>query len=113
MDGFEIHLALLNKRARVIKSPFYLTVINEHPFTVSVDRVALTEYFILIDGPDKSDQIKIKVYKTIVDGKWYDETYSDEAQFNSPEFGIPAINAELKKMIDIHESQHANIGGRI
>jgi hypothetical protein len=104
---FDINLSLLNKKGHVKKSPFPLTIIREGMFTVSVDQLPLTEYFILIDHKDKKEQIKTKVYKTAAEGKWYDKNYSEEAESNSPEFGIPEIIAEIKQAIDMYEIQHA------
>lgn len=104
-DSFDIDLALLNKRANVEKSPFYLTIIREGFFSVTVDSLPLTEYYILIDHQEKSQQIKAKVYKTVAEGKWYDVNYSEEAQMNSPEFGIPDINRQIKAAIDAYECQ--------
>ncbi|MBS1669670.1 MAG: hypothetical protein JST58_20040 [Bacteroidetes bacterium] len=109
MEIFEIQIGLLNKNAVVKKSPFFLTVINEQRFNVSVDRVPLIEYFVLIAGKDKTEDIKIKVYRNIADGKWYDENYSVDSQFNSPEFGIPSINSEVKKLIDSYENHLVKI----
>ncbi len=62
--------------------------------------------FFLI-GPIKGEQMKLKFYKTVSDGKWYDKSYSEEAELHSPEFGIPEINKEIKAVLDAHESQTA------
>ena len=104
-EKFEMDLALINKKGLVKKSPFYLTVIREVLFTVSVEQVPLTEYYVLIAADDYKDQLKIKVYRAS-DGRWYDKTFSEEAESNSPEFGIPAINQQLKAAIDSYESVH-------
>jgi len=101
---FELELALLNKKAEVTKSAFALTIIRENMFSVSVDRLPLVEYFVLINSQDKKDRIITKVYKTTSDGKWYDKNYSEEAESNSPEFGIPEIIHEIKKAINSRES---------
>lgn len=102
---FDINLDILHKKASVKKSPFSLTIIREGMFTVSVDNLPLVEYFILIDNQDKKQQIKTKVYKTVADGKWYDKNYSEEAESNSPEFGIPEVINEIKQAINVYESQ--------
>ena len=104
-EKFEIDLALINKRALVKKTPFYLTVIREVLFTVSVEQVPLTEYYVLVLADDQKEQLKIKVYKA-ADGRWYDKTFSEEAESNSPEFGIPVINQQVKAAIDSYESVH-------
>ncbi|HTQ27509.1 MAG TPA: hypothetical protein VMI35_05240 [Puia sp.] len=108
-EVFEINLPLLNKKALVRKGPYYLTIIRESMSNVSVDRLPLTEYFVFIDHPNKPDQIKAKLFKTVEDGKWYDNAYSEEAESNSPEFGIPEINKEIKKAIDAYEAQRAGM----
>ena len=105
---FDIDLAILHKKAQVKKSPYSLTIIREGMFTVSVDHLPLTEYFIFIGHEDKREQVKIKVYKTVNEGKWYDKNYSEEAESNSPEFGIPGINREIKQAIDMYEAEHVN-----
>jgi hypothetical protein len=105
MEYFEIFLPALNKKTEVLKSDFNLTVLNEHNFNLSVDRIDLYEYFVLIKGEHPSEHFKIKVYKTIANNKWYDESYSEDAEFNSPEFGIAEINQTVKRLIDEHESQ--------
>ena len=50
---FDINLAILNKKAHVRKSAFYLTILKEGMFSVSVSRLPLIEYFVLIDHEDK------------------------------------------------------------
>jgi hypothetical protein len=100
---FELELTLLNKKAQVMKSSFALTIIRESMFSVSVDRLPLIEYFVLIDSPNKNERIITKVYKTTTDGRWYDKYYSEEAESNSPEFGIPEIIHEIKQAINTHE----------
>jgi len=50
--------------------------------------------------------MKFKFYKTTSDAKWYDKAYSEEAELNSPEFGMPEMNKELKAVIDNFETQH-------
>jgi hypothetical protein len=108
-EVFEINLPLLNKKALVRKSPYYLTIIRESLSNVSVDRLPLMEYFVFIDHPHKADQIKAKLFKTVAEDKWYDNAYSEEAESNSPEFGIPEINKEIKKAIDSYEAEHASL----
>jgi hypothetical protein len=58
---------------------------------VSVDKLPLIEYYVF-DSPVKSEQLKLKFCKTVSDGKWYDKSYSEEAELHSPEFGIPEMN---------------------
>ena len=36
------------------------------------------------------------------------KSYSEEAELNSPEFGIPEMNQELKAVLDAHDAEHAN-----
>ena len=108
-EVFDITLPILNKKASVRKAPYYLTIIRESLSNVSVDRMPLTEYFVFIDSPNKHDQIKAKLFRTIADGRWYDNAYSEEAETNSPEFGIPEINKEMKKAIDQYEAQLAGV----
>jgi hypothetical protein len=108
-EVFEVLLPLMNKKALVRKSTYSLTIIREGSSSVTVDRLPLTEYFAFIDNPNKADQIKAKLYKT-EDGQWYDNTHSEEAESNSPEFGIPDINREIKKAIDSHEAELAREG---
>jgi hypothetical protein len=100
---FQIHLALLNRQAEVKKSSYFLSILREGLYSVSVERVPLIQYYAFFDSPVKGEQIKVKVYKTVADGKWYDKLYSEEAEINSPEFGIPAINEEVKQAIDVFE----------
>ena len=102
-QAFNIHLTLLNKTALVKKAPYFLTIIREGFFSVSVDRLPLIEYFVLIDHDDRKQQIKSKVYKTVSDGRWYDAGYGEEAETNSPEFGIPEINQQIKVAIAHYE----------
>ena len=52
--------------------------------------------------------MKLKFYKTVSDGKWYDKSYSEEAELNSPEFGIPEMNKELKAVLDAYECRLQN-----
>lgn len=91
------------------KSPFSLVILREGLYSVSVDKLPLIEYYVFFDSPLKSDQIKLKFYKTVSDGKWYDKSYSEEAESHSPEFGIPEMNAELKSAIGAYETTHAHI----
>lgn len=104
---FQISLSLLNRTGQVKRSPFDLTILREMPFSVSIENLPLIEYYVLFDHPSKAEQIKAKVYKTTTDKKWYDGQYSEEAELKSPEFGIPEINMEIKKAIDIYESRYA------
>jgi len=108
---FQMHFALLNRVGEVRKSPYSLVILREGLYSVSVDKVPLTEYYIYFDGLFKTDQIKLKFYKTVSDGKWYDKSYSEEAELHSPEFGIPEMNAEMKAAIDVYESTHAEVNG--
>jgi len=108
---FQMHFALLNRVGEVRKSPYSLVILREGLYSVSVDKVPLTEYYIYFDGPFKTDQIKLKFYKAVSDGKWYDKSYSEEAELHSPEFGIPEMNAEMKAAIDVYESTHAEVNG--
>ena len=104
---FQLHFPLLNRTAKVRKSPYSLVILREGLYSVSVDKLPLTEYFVFFDSPVKSDQMKLKFYKTQSDVKWYDKSYSEDAELNSPEFGIPEINTELKRAIDAYEAAHA------
>jgi len=109
-DVFDILLPLINKKALVKKSPFSLTIIRENQSSVSVDRLPLIEYFVLIDHPQKAEQIKAKLYKTTTDGRWYDRSYNEDSESNSPEFGIPEINREIKMAIDQYENARSQVG---
>jgi hypothetical protein len=104
---FQLHFPLLNKVAKIRKSSFSLVILKEGLYSVSVNRLPLIEYFVFFDSPVKGEQLKFKFYKTVSDGKWYDKFYSEEAELNSPEFGIPEMNTELKAVLDAHEAQHA------
>ena len=107
-EVFQIDVALFRKHGQVKKNPFDLTLLREGLFSVSVDSLPLTEYYVFFDHPLKSEQIKVKVYKTL-DGKWYDKNYSEEAELYSPEFGAPEIANEIKRAIDAYELQHEKI----
>ena len=107
-ETFQIHFALLNRTGEVRESPFSLVILREGLYSVSVDKVPLIEYYIFFDSPFKADQIKLKFYKTVSDGKWYDKSYSEEAELHSPEFGIPEMNVELKTAIDAYETTHVH-----
>ncbi len=100
---FTIHSVILNRTASIRKSDYFLSTLKEGLYSVSVERVPLIQYYAFFDSAVKAEQIKIKIYKAVSDGKWYDAAYSEDAQTNSPEFGIPAVNAELKKMVDFFE----------
>jgi hypothetical protein len=106
---FQIDVSALHKSGQVKKAPYNLTILREGQFSVSVERLPLTEYFVFFDDPIKAEQIKVKVYKTL-DGAWYDKNYSEEAEVYSPEFGLPQINSEIKKAIDAYESKHKRVG---
>jgi|SRR5580765_5601702 len=104
---FQLHFPLLNRVGKVRKSPYSLVILREGLYSVSVDKLPLVEYYVFFDSPLKSEQLKLKFYKTVSDGKWYDKSYSEEAELNSPEFGIPEMNNELKVLLDAYELQHA------
>ena len=104
---FQLHFPLLNRVAKVRKSPYSLVILREGLYSVSVDKLPLVEYYVFFDSPVKGEQMKLKFYKTVSDGKWYDKSYSEEAELNSPEFGIPEINNELKALLDAHDAAHA------
>jgi hypothetical protein len=104
---FQLHFPLVNKVAKIRKSPYSLVILREGLYSVSVDKLPLVEYYVFFDSPVKGDQLKFKFYKTVTDGKWYDKTYSEEAELKSPEFGIPEMNAELKAVLDVYDAQHA------
>ena len=108
-ETYQMHFALLNRAGEVRKSPYSLVILREGLYSVSVDKVPLVEYYIYFDSPFKADQIKLKFYKTVSEGKWYDKTYSEEAELHSPEFGIPEMNAGLKAAVDAYESTHAQV----
>ena len=101
---FPLYFPLVNRTATIRKSPYSLVILREGLYSVSVDKLPLVEYFVFFDSPLKSDQMKLKFYKTKSDGKWYDKSISEEAELNSPEFGIPGMNDELKALIDAYES---------
>ena len=103
---FQLHFPLLNRVAKIRKSPYSLVILREGLYSVSVDKLPLVEYFVFFDSPVKTEQLKLKFYKTVSDGKWYDKSYSEEAELNSPEFGIPEMNKELKAVLDFYEAQH-------
>jgi hypothetical protein len=104
---FQLHFPLLNRAAKIRKSPYSLVILREGLYSVSVDKLPLIEYYVYFDSPLKSEQLKLKFYKTVSDGKWYDKSYSEEAELNSPEFGIPEMNKELKAVLDAYEAAHA------
>ncbi len=106
----QFNLEALHRNGMVRKADYDLTILREGLFSVSVDRLPLVEYFVFFDHPVKSEQIKVKVYKT-PDGKWYDNRYSEEAELNSPEFGAPAINKEIKDAIDMYEAGVGQVKG--
>ena len=101
---FPLYFPLVNRTATIRKSPYSLVILREGLYSVSVDKLPLVEYFVFFDSPLKSEQMKLKFYKTKSDGKWYDKSISEEAELNSPEFGIPGMNEELKALIDAYES---------
>jgi hypothetical protein len=104
---FQLHFPLVNRVAKIRKSPYSLVILREGLYSVSVDKLPLIEYYVFFDSPVKGEQLKLKFYKTVSDGKWYDKSYSEEAELNSPEFGIPEMNNELKAVIDAYEAEHA------
>src|SRR5664279_3445382 len=101
---FTLHFPLVNRDAKVKRTSYSLVILREDSYSVSVDKLPLVEYYVFFDSPLKGDQMKFKFYKTM-EGKWYDKSYSEEAELHSPEFGIPGMNAELKALLDIHETQ--------
>ena len=104
---FQLHFPLINRVAKIRKSPYSLVILREGLYSVSVDKLPLVEYYVFFDSPVKGEHLKFKFYKTLSDGKWYDKLYSEEAELNSPEFGIPEMNAELKVILDAYEAEHA------
>jgi hypothetical protein len=104
---FQLHFPIVNRVAKIRKSPYSLVILREGLYSVSVDKLPLIEYYVFFDSPIKGEQMKLKFYKTVSDGKWYDKNYSEEAELHSPEFGIPEINREIKAVLDAHESQTA------
>jgi hypothetical protein len=108
VQEFQLHFPLLNREAQIRKSNYSLVILREGLYSVSVDRLPLTEYFVFFNNPVKSEQLKFKFYKT-KEGKWYDKSYSEEAELNSPEFGLPQINTGLKAVIDVYEAEPANV----
>jgi hypothetical protein len=108
MQQFNINLSSINRSARVYTAPFRLTVLNGELGDITVDSIPLKEYYVLADGYYTLEPTKHKVYKTVEGGFWYDKHFSEDAEFNSPEFGIPQINEEIKKAIDALEGSHAH-----
>jgi len=104
---YQLHFPIVIRIAKVRTSPYSLVILREGLYSVSVDKLPLVEYYVFFDSPMKGEQLKLKFYKTVSDGKWYDKTYSEEAELNSPEFGIPEINKELKAVLDAHDAQTA------
>src|SRR5450755_3297131 len=102
---FQLHFPLINRVAKIRKSPYSLVILREGLYSVSVDKLPLVEYYVFFDSPVKGEQLKFKFYKTQSEGKWYDKAYSEEAELNSPEFGIPEMNRELKAFLDTYEAQ--------
>lgn len=105
-EEFQLHFPLVNRVAQVRKSPYSLVILREGLYSVSVDKLPLVEYFVFFDSPVKGEQLKLKFYKTLSDGRWYDKFYSEEAELNSPEFGIPEMNRELKAVLDAYDATH-------
>lgn len=106
MQQFNINLPSLNKSARVYTAPFRLTVLKGELGDITVDSIPLKEYYVLADGYYTLEPTKHKVYKTLDSAAWYDRQFSEDAEFNSPEFGIPQINEEIKRAIDAYEAAH-------
>ncbi|MFI5186484.1 MAG: hypothetical protein ACHQF0_07160 [Chitinophagales bacterium] len=111
-ETFKVEVPDLHKTGYVKKAPFYLSILREGLFSVSVERLPLVEYFVFFDHAAKAEQMKMKMYKTL-DGKWYDKNYSEEAEVYSPEFGITEINHEIKNAIDRYESRHEKVNDYI
>ncbi len=97
---------MINRIAEIKKTPYSLVILREGFYSVSVDRIPLIEYYVFFDNPVKTEQIKLKFYKTVSDGKWYDKKYSEEAELHSPEFGIAEMNEGLKNALDAYETAH-------
>ena len=106
MQQFKINLPALNKSARVYSKPFHLTVLKEEGGQVRIENLELKEYYVMVDGYYTIDPTKHKVYRNIMTGQWYDKNFSEDAEFNSPEFGIPEINAQVKQAIDRYETEN-------
>jgi hypothetical protein len=104
---FQLNFPLVNRVAQIKKSPYSLVILREGLYSISVDKLPLVEYFVFFDSPVKGEQMKFKFYKTVSDGKWYDKSYSEEAELHSPEFGIPEMNKGLKAVLDTYEAEHA------
>jgi hypothetical protein len=107
-EQVQFNVSALNRSGSVRKSDYTLTVLKEGTYSVTVDTVPLVEYFVFFDNAVKSEQIKLKLYKT-QDGKWYDKLHSEEAELNSPEFGAPVLNSEVKHAIDSYEANHVTV----
>jgi hypothetical protein len=105
---FQLNFPLVNRVAQIKKSPYSLVILREGLYSVSVDKLPLVEYYVFFDSPVKGEQMKFKFYKTVSDGRWYDKSYSEEAELHSPEFGIPEMNKELKAVLDTYEAEHAH-----
>jgi hypothetical protein len=108
-EAFDIKFSHGSQQGHVVKSPFTHTVLREESYSVVVDSIPLVEYFVVIDSPEKSEQVKVKLYKTAADNKWYDKSYSEEAEWNSPEFGAYLLNKEIKSAIESYESRNAGV----
>jgi hypothetical protein len=106
---FQLHFPLVNRVAKIRKSPYSLVILREGLYSVSVDKLPLVEYYVFFDSMAKAEQLKFKFYKTLSDGKWYDKSYSEEAELNSPEFGFTEMNSGLKAVIDAHEAEHSEL----
>src|ERR1700712_2597332 len=97
---FSLPFPMVNRTAEVKKSVYSLVILREGFYSVSVDRIPLIEYYVFFDSAVKSEQLKLKFYKAVSDGKWYDKKYSEEAELHSPEFGIAEMNDGLKAALD-------------
>lgn len=104
----QFDLTALRRNGKVRKSDYDLSLLREGGYNVMVERLPLIEYYVFFDHPVKSEQIKVKVYKT-KDGKWYDKWLSEDAELHTPEFGAPSLNNEVKNAIDMYESAHENV----
>ena len=106
MQQFYIKLQGILKSAKVSTLPFTLTILKDESGDLSIQSLPLREYFVIVDEYFTTEPTKHKVFKLINGSTWYDKNYSEEAEFNSPEFGIPEINAQIKVAIDAYEASH-------
>jgi hypothetical protein len=52
---FQLHFPLLNRVAKVRKSPYSLVILREGLYSVSVDKLPLVEYYVFFDSPLKGE----------------------------------------------------------